>query len=185
MCPFPSLRGLDGDPRSYGQLHHQWWVSAVGRWGADGDTRQRLESGVPPSGDLEASQWSWVERRSGCGQGYVWPWLRRFIRVWGSFFPSAKRLGGEIGSCLEMCFFNLPKIKGLGQSFWELLEMLLGVDISCYIKQDNAYYAYSWDYRANSTSCCPKRTLKLLTLRNSQKWFNNTFIVITRFTCWF
>ena len=31
------------------------------------------------------------------------------------------------------------KIKGLGV-FCELLEMLLVVDISCYKKQDNAYY---------------------------------------------
>jgi len=40
-------------------------------------------------------------------------------------------------------FFNLSKKQRIGRVFWELLEMLLVVDISCYIKQYNACYAYS------------------------------------------
>jgi hypothetical protein len=60
-----------------------------------------------------------------------------------SFFPSAKRLRGEIGSCWRCVFSIFPKKQRIGRVFWELLEMLLVMDISCYIKQDNAYCAYS------------------------------------------
>jgi hypothetical protein len=66
----------------------------------------------------------------------------------GVIFPCGKRLvvfrrRVNHFSMRGMCFFNLSKNQRIGRVFWELLEMLLGVDISCYIKQDNAYYAYS------------------------------------------
>jgi hypothetical protein len=41
-----------------------------------------------------------------------------------SFFPSAKRLGGEIGSCWRRVFSIFPKIKGLGESFGTLGDVL-------------------------------------------------------------
>jgi hypothetical protein len=41
-----------------------------------------------------------------------------------SFFPSAKRLRGEIGSCWRCVFSIFPKIKGLGESFGTLGDAL-------------------------------------------------------------
>jgi hypothetical protein len=60
------------------------------------------------------------------------------------FFHVPKDWEVKLGFVGDM-FFNLSKNQKTGRVFWELLEMLLVVDISCYIKQDNAYYVYSWE----------------------------------------
>jgi hypothetical protein len=60
----------------------------------------------------------------------------------GHFFHVPKDWDVKLGVVRDVFFQSFKKIKGFGV-FWELLEMPLVVNISCCIKQDNAYYAYS------------------------------------------
>jgi hypothetical protein len=58
------------------------------------------------------------------------------------FFQVPKDWEVKLGVVGDVFFQSFQKSKDW-ESLLELLEMLLVVDISCYIKQDNAYCAYS------------------------------------------